>query len=354
MSNEQLGLIQDPLDPRDIWLDELNLSGTAEFPEEFLIPGLQYEYQGPSGYCVSFATTTLLEYKYQQLNKSAQQPRYSPEHLFYHAGGTKNGSNFRSNLLISKNNGCIPYERMPLPNPISWNTSWISARKKDAESIPFTDVSKTDNFAHVTPTVDRIKSAILDHGPLLVGVYAIGDYYTDPEAKRPPGAVDNHAVLIVGWTKDHFVIFDSLKYVERGGPGSTTPGYRLVSIDYGFDTAYAILELPEDWREQRDTYRSEGYENCLNHYGKPRDFLAEQRVAGEMAKEFEKFNNRSVLEAAGRFWTIYINAIVYGGYNLSYRKLGRWMPGDVINDCYNWRRTGAHIFDFNEPHDNQI
>jgi len=92
--------------------------------------------------------------------------------------------------------------------------------------------------------------------------------------------------------------------------------------------------------------RAEGFEHCLNHYGKPRDFALEQKVAAKLVKEFQKFKNQSVWEAAGKFWNVYTNAVAYGGYSISYGIT--WMPGDVINDCYHWRRTGEHIFDFNK------
>lgn len=347
----QLGYIPEPIDTRDVWIDELELGGTGDLPLHHNIDNLHYEYQGPSPYCVSFATTTAVEYKYQQLNGSAKQPHYSQPHLFHHAGGSMRGSYIRSNLNVAKNKnkGLIEYSRFPMPpEGFTWNYVLYEDQQREARSVPFSDSYKIQGYAHVTPTTERLRRAIVEHGPVIVGVYAVGDYYQNAYATRPGNKLDNHVVLITGWLADgRWVLFDSLNYVRDGGPGTNTPGYRTVREDYGFHTAYVVTELPDDWRKKRDEARTQPYEHCLNHYGKPRDFLEEQRVAAQMVEEFEKFNNRSVMEAAGRFWTVMINMVVYGGYNISYRKWGMWQPGDVINMIYQWRRTGALIFNPN-------
>ncbi len=118
-----------------------------------------------------------------------------------------------------------------------------------------------------------------------------------------------------------------------------------MSQNYTFNFAYAVTELPADWKELRDEARKKDfipeptspYPSVLDHYGKQRNLELEITTANEMLARFKVFNNKSVTDAAGRFWPVYTNAIAYGGYSYT----------DIINDCYHWRRTGTHIFDLN-------
>jgi len=332
------GLLSDSFDPRDIWLDEI-LAGETISPEKFIIEELPYERQFGFPFCVSFATTTLIEYHYK---KQGDVRAFSQPHLFFSAGGTTAGSTFRGNLYTAKERGVIPYTEMPMPKPdFIFLEDWFGNLKDQVARIGFKDSATITGFAHVQPNPEVLKAALLTSGPILVGVSTKGDYYKG-NAKRA-SSIDNHAVLLVGWNEKSWIIFDSLGWAER------TKGYVTLDLAYTFNTGYVVTELPKKWQKEVEAVRSEPFAHALNHYGKPRDYGAEVKFAGEMLTAFEKFNNKSVLDAAGRFWAVLINAGVYGGYNLSYYKWGMWQPGDIINDVYNWRRTGEHIFDFNKP-----
>jgi hypothetical protein len=180
---------------------------------------------------------------------------------------------------------------------------------------------------------------------VLVGVAASGGWWKDKANRSKPE--DNHAVLLVGYEQDDsWIVFDSLQ------PEKDFNGYHRLSSEYTFSSAYAITELPANWKELRDEAR-EAPPGNKERYGKQRNYEAEVAFANKMLAEFKRFNNQSVLEAAGRFWETLIRAGVYGGYSLTYTKWGRWMPGDLINSVYNWRRTGKHLFDFNKLRNEQ-
>jgi len=51
------------------------------------------------------------------------------------------------------------------------------------------------------PTVAAIKQAVLDHGPVAVGVYTASDFqdYTGDIFLSTQNGTPNHAVLLVGW-----------------------------------------------------------------------------------------------------------------------------------------------------------
>lgn len=335
------GLLEQPLDPRDIWVDEIvggEPTAVSSIPESFLIEDLSFESQGSQPYCASFATTKMVEYHYK---KKGVDIELSQPHLYYNSGGSMWGSYFRTNLATAKNRGCIDEIKLPMPlNRWDFDADVYETYKNLALTTPFDDPKTILGYARVSTLPLDLKQAIMDHGPIMVGVYAGGGYW-NPDTKRQ-GAVDNHATLLVGWDKDHWILFDSLQM------NSEFNGYHSVSRDYTFNSAYTVLDIPENWKEIVEEKRVEPYQHCLNHYGKPRNFELETQKANELLREFKKFNNQSVLEAAGRFWTVLVNMATYADYSISYRKYGRWQPGDLINMIYAYRRTGQLIFDPNK------
>jgi len=323
------GFLQNPLDTRDVWDDELG-GEAVSIPDEFCTEGLKFEPQGSYPYCVSFAVTGLLEKRWNN-GKELSQP-----HTFYKSGGTEKGSYFRANLDLAVKEGLIAEGMMPMPKNI-WGLEkgWHTSYKRQADSITTNDTEKAPGYVRIKPDQQSIKEAIVKYGQVMVGVATWGtptDRYWHGNFKRHY-KTDNHAVRLVGWTKDKWIIFESLQ------PTSDFKGYHTVSIEYTFNSVYAIRELPSDWKQQRDEVRRAEFQTALDHYGKPRNFEAEQEVAARMIKEFKKFKNQSVLEAAGRFWTVLCNMVTYGGY--SYK--------DCINLVYQWRRTGEMIFNVNKP-----
>jgi hypothetical protein len=350
-NSESFGLVEQPFDPRDVWADEVLGGSENKLPTSHRIIGLTYEPQGIYPFCVSMVGTLMAEYRYHKLTDEIEA--YSQPHLFLHSKGSVRGSTFRNNLNTLKNNGAIPYKEFPIPGIEVYKTgTWLTTLGTKADAIPFTDAKKIAGYARVYAwDSNALKRAILDHGPVMVDVAASDkDYYTNAWHERKLDNL-NHAVALVGWLADgRWILFDSLGYVAKSkdwGGEKFSPGYRTVSPRYKFGSAYVITELPEDWKEKVEEARKAPTAN-ENRYNQPRNYPKEVEIANQMLKEFGKFNNQSVTDAAGRFWEMYIRAATYGGYSVSYRKWGRWQPGDIINDCYNWRRTGEHIFDFNK------
>lgn len=331
------GLLPDSFDPRDIWLDEI-LGGEVTLPKKFKIEGLNYQKQFSYPFCASFATTTMVEYQYKKLGKDLA---FSQPHLFFRGGGSPTGSSFRGNLEVARQEGkgLISENEMPLPKG-ERSANWFQELHDQAMRIPFKDAKRILGYARVQPDAEKLKAALTSYGPILIGVYAGGDYYHGHSLRSKP--TDNHAILLAGWDERDWITFDSLAWVER------YQGYGTIGLQYALNSAYAVIEMPSNAKETVEKARSEPYAEALDHYGKPRNLEAEQRFAIAMLDEFRRFNNQSVLDAAGRFWFALINAGVYGGYSLSYTKYGIWQPGDLINFVYAWRRTGEFIFDLNK------
>lgn len=327
------GLSRDSFDQRDVWLDEI-VAGDVSLPPRFRIEGMRYERQYSWPLCASFATTSAIEFHFK---KRGQDKQFSQPHLFVHAGGGLTGSGFRANLEVARTSGLIPYERMPLDSNRPPN--WLEKIRAEARAIPFDNAEKIEGYARVQPTIEHLKRALMTSGPAIIGVRADASYYKG--GSKRSGPVDNHAVVLTGWDERNFTILDSLSWVQNTG------GEGTIALDYGIQSAHVITKLPSDWKEVVEEVRSEPFANALNHYGKRRNLEAEQLAAATLLTELKKFNNQSVLDAAGRFWNVATNMIVYGGYSISYTKWGRWMPGDIINMLYAYRRTGKLIFDPN-------
>lgn len=340
------GFIPNPFDARDYWEDEVVLGGAEiEIPQSYKIEGLTFEPQGARPFCVSMTATKMLEtaYKKDGFHRGLE---LSKPHLYYNSGGSYVGSWFRATLETARTKGCIKESLAPMPEDItSWNRAIYEKEKRQYTQMGFMAPVKLKGYIRIKPDRDSLRRAIINHGGLMVGVYANGGWWTEGTARK--SKTDNHAVYLVGWTVDgRWIVFDSLQR------STDFDGYHTVSANYGFHSAYAITELPDNAKDLVDEAREPPTAN-EERYGKPRNFEAEVAFAAEMQRQFKAFNNQSVLDASGRFWEMYIRAGVYGGYNLSYRKLGMWKPGDLINDCYFWRRTGKHWFDFNKTRDNQ-
>lgn len=347
-TRQNSGFIPDKFDHRDIWEEEL-LSGNEELndniPSEYRVEGLKFEYQGIWPFCSAFAVSSLVEWKL--LHEKQIVHAYSQPHLFFQSDGGKNGSTFRGNLETARKNGCISYGVFPMPDDLYDLASFESLRIK-ALQTPFGEAQKIGGYVRVRDEEYALKRSILTYGPLLVGVAAFGGYWRDLTPRR---GKDNHAVLLSGWDKDGWIIFDSLTQKTN------FDGYHRIAKNYSFPSAYAVVELQSNWKEAVEEVRKEAvreYDFALNHYGKPRDFQLEVAAAEELKTELSKFNNQSVWEAAGKFWTVLVNARCYADYNISYQKWGIWHSGDLINFLFAWRRDPNNVpFNLNRPRNQQ-
>ena len=315
------GYIPDSLDTRDLWRDEI-FAGTTELPEEYEVPDLKFRYQQSWPFCVAMACSRIAEKKYKEIGIDCD---LSEAKTFFEAGGTEQGSSIRAVLDVLVKKGAVDYLKMPIPPYIP---NALESLRKTALDVPFGDSKKVKGYVRVAPNEAQIKQAILEDGGVIVPVAAFGSYFAGGSKRTRKD--DNHVILVKGWSKTQWILHDSLF--------SLSNGRNTVDISYQFQSVYSLADLPENWREIRDTVRAEGNKDVLNHYGQRRSLEREIEVANELLQQLKAFNNQSVLDAAGKFWPVLTNAIAYGGY--SYR--------DCINSLYNWRRTGQHIFDFNQ------
>lgn len=328
------GYIQDEVDYRDIWADEI-LAGDNALPIEHLPKKLSFENQGKWPLCVSMAVTKLWEMFL--VKKLGIHKELSQMDLFFNSGGTEQGSGFRNNLWRAKNFGCHSYVRFPLLKDLDTTFPKMFFELKGLASIlPLERENKILGFVRVKNDKESIKQTTLSSGGVLVGVYANGGYFSDKAKRR--SKKDNHGTVCDGWDKNgNWRIADSLpnKSVK------TWDGYHFLDKDYVFNSVYAITELPENYKEFIEIKRQE-FENCLNRYGKQMNYMAEVQAENDLHQAFKKNNNPALYAFAMRDRQQLINARAYGGYNFQYTKWGIWHAGDLINYEYA-KMTGCNL-----------
>ena len=286
-------------------------------------------------FCVSFAHRALAATFEKSQGRDVE---ISPINLFFKAEGMTLGSYVWKNAHVGVRDGFILEKDKPLLDPQMYSyKDWrdindyaLANISKEAEQEA--EKYKIKSYQWVNPRDDIAMIDAMNHSPLVV-VIRLGDTYNE-KIVTPPNKKGSYHAVLMSYMDQHGqkYIFDSLRHRKD------FDGERILHPDYHIVSAYSYRDMPDDWAEKQEENKVKDFEVCLQHYGKKRDLSKEQGTAKEMVVKFKAFQNDSVWEAAGRFWTVYINAITYGKYTYT----------DVINDCYNWRRTGEHIFDFNK------
>jgi len=86
MFNEpNYGLLPNPIDERDAWLDMVMGGEDIDLPEEYKTEGLEFEPQGAYPFCTAMAVTKLAEISSKKIIQ------FSKPHLFFNGGGGKKG-----------------------------------------------------------------------------------------------------------------------------------------------------------------------------------------------------------------------------------------------------------------------
>jgi hypothetical protein len=282
------------------------------------------KYQWATPFCVSYTFTHLREY---ELKKDGHLIDLEPDYLGLASNTSKRGNSIQAVGDYSRLNGFVAtsdlninVEKIVLTD-LPYSPPDIAAGTRDrAKKLAL----KGYSFLN-TNSPEAIKEALLS-GPIGVTFGLESETFN----KRATGKVmsiptkpftNYHAVTCTGYNESGLEVFDSL----------SPTGY-ILPWGYSLTGAFVVEELPIDWKQTQETAVTQELPNNANRYGKVRSYEQEVLVASMMLNQFKAFNNKSVFDAAGRFWTIFIRAVCY----------------DVINSTYNYRRTGKHIFDFDK------
>jgi hypothetical protein len=329
------------VDTRDVYKDQILAGGEPKILQNTNFSKLmRKEFQGYKTFCTAYSTTKVADVLYK---KDSSQDALALMTNTNAVGNTTNNV-----FAFVKNRGTVKQSDFPDISLETWNQiKYLGQAVKDqVPSSVYAKLEMLKSFGYLRLNTDKqvLMQELQDHP--VVAIIGLGNSFnTSNEVVEPNSNINYyHQTVLAGMQKDKgFLVNDSLR-----GPLGTGDYY--LDFDYPILSAYELTkEMPINWKELQAASLEKDFSICLNHYGMPRDIMRETFVAGEMVRAFQAFKNDSVFQAAGKFWTVYVNAITYGRYSLEYYRLGiKWMPGDVINDCYHWRRAGEHLFDFNK------
>lgn len=221
------------VDEAEINADELFIDARSEFPDSFSwhdAGGVDYltsvKRQGACGSCWAFATLGAIEGSYNvvfmnpdlDLDLSEQQLVSGGFPCCGECGDCSSGYVHRALSFIDAN-GVIDEECMPYT---AFDTSCVAC-------IDFEErTHHIDGYFRLLPSKqESYKQAMLDHGPMAVGICASGMflYYSGGVYCEPDGALGdglNHAVVLVGWNDSEQAWIIKNSWRESWGLGGYT------------------------------------------------------------------------------------------------------------------------------------
>ena len=153
--------------------------------------------QSPAPTCEAYALVAALETKMQYQMKECYNPDLSETHLYFYAGGTYEAGYVNiidaANYLMTygvPDEGCYPDPHRPFDYPYESLPGWENR------------TVKITNWSWVDHDITSIKTALIEHGPLIICIFFWTDffYYTGGVYEHKWGTrAGGHVVTIVGY-----------------------------------------------------------------------------------------------------------------------------------------------------------
>ena len=223
--------VRSKFDVRDYKIcSRANLPVSYECPEKVRIKN-----QGSKPTCVAHAASSLIEYHYKRLNNGSNKS-FSTEFIYgtrdigYYVG---DGMMIRDALkTLVKYGDCF---KTDCPGNNDVQEAINNIYKKEDHYRELASYNKLAAYFRCT-TNDDIKTAIIDHGPVLVsmntysGAKIVDDVYTyDPNADH-----GRHCVMVYGWDERGWLIQNSW------GESYAGDGRFVIPFDYKFNEAWGV------------------------------------------------------------------------------------------------------------------
>ena len=198
-----------PIDERD-WCWESIVRGDTKLPSELDLRNYcqPVRNQGSRGTCAAFTASAIKEYheavEYTKKHKKKWKCFMSPNSVYFYRSTKPGAGMFGRNVMkILKVKGICTEYYFPYNG------------RKEPKSVPKQALDemfhfKIANYARIS-TIDGAKNALFNNGPLYISfpVYKnSSNQFWKPE-KRGDKSVGGHAVTVVGWTKEGFIIRNS-------------------------------------------------------------------------------------------------------------------------------------------------
>lgn len=153
--------------------------------------------QSPAPTCEAYALVAALETKMQYQLDECFNPDLSEAHLYFYAGGTYeagyvniiDAANYLINIGVP-DEGCYPDPHRPYDYPFESLSGWENR------------TVKIQNWGWVDHDIESIKTALIEHGPLIICIFVWTDffYYTGGVYEHKWGTrAGGHVVTITGY-----------------------------------------------------------------------------------------------------------------------------------------------------------
>jgi C1A family cysteine protease len=191
-------LSQSPADTRDYQFEALSTL-TADLPTTLDMRGeiLPVRNQGSDGACVAFTASCMKEV--QEKRDIGFDEYMSPQFIY-------------SNRENKSTEGMYPRDLMRILTRIGSVTETMMPYQKSTiitpEILQYAANHKIKGYAAIT-TIDGMKNALVANGPALIGipVYNYGEHIW--KQRNGENLKGGHAVAVVGWTEEGFIIRNS-------------------------------------------------------------------------------------------------------------------------------------------------
>ena len=197
MNTYVTNLTRSPLDNRDYKYEALNrltaIPETLDMREELL----PVRNQGSDGACVAFTAACIKEI--QERRDIGFDKYMSPQFIYNHRQNiTTEGMYPRDLMRILTNIGSIPEEMMP----------YQKYTKVTDEMLQYASNHKIKGYASIS-SIDGLKSSLVSNGPALLGIpiYNYGAHMW--KRVNNESLKGGHAVAVVGWNNEGFIIRNS-------------------------------------------------------------------------------------------------------------------------------------------------
>lgn len=343
------GFKSSTIDSRDIWYGDISLFHAGKtVPDEFNFDDLPYVEQGHYPVCGAMAVALVAEW--HQKHRDAKEIKFSRPHLYVRANEFYNdpedkqpGSSIRANMVIARNEGLVLDQNLPMPEDV-WkeNNLWFAKWANVVGSFNRQKRWKF-NYFRVIPNPKELADAIFYKGPLVVGV--TGHRGWSDGTPRPSRGFDqaSHATVITG--RKNAEIFYCQDSLRQRGEDDGRREVHYTSIVEAWGMAVAGSFDPASIQEHREQQAPGNAER----YGKPQDFKAEQRAKALLTEGIGRYGSAVMWDLYAKNQRLFTNAVAYGGYNVSYFKLGMWRAGDILNHMHAMSKGLPLPFDLNQP-----
>jgi hypothetical protein len=236
--NHSFGAIPSPYDIRDFTLRALP---PQEYPETLDLGVVAIKDQGPAPTCMPHTMSEIIEYHH--FKQFGEYQRFSTEFIYGNRESdlyTTEGMHIRDALHVAYKWGDVPYEILPQNNLAEEAKANVQPKNLLLRGLAYPN--RISSY-YLINTIEELKYALLHHGPVAAGMIWYWDYSMKDNVyiyNSDKEGFQYHAVLIVGWTKDCWIVQNS--WGETWGDG----GRFYIPMSYGLNLFFELYGVTDD------------------------------------------------------------------------------------------------------------